>query len=298
MKIPDQTSSRGISIRLIHLAMIVCVVVIAALLVFSTFRSSRVFSTLSQETENYVVRQNAAHDLMEASDYLTEMVQRFTLGGETKFLDNYFEEAFVSKRRETAILVMSDNKADENLIRQLQEAMEESLTLMYREYYAMKLVIEAKGIQDYPDTLKAIELKEEDDFLSADEKMERAQAMVMGSEYYESKETIRTKLRTNLDTLEQMMSQTRQNTTEQMTRDLNNERIIVIVLTVTMIILVGLMAYLITLPLIRAIQCAKRGEKLPLTGAKEIRQLAEIQNEMIDALAPKEEREDQPATKE
>ena len=44
-------------------------------------------------------------------------------------------------------------------------------------------------VQDYPDTLKAIELKEEDDFLSADEKMERAQAMVMGSEYYESKET-------------------------------------------------------------------------------------------------------------
>ena len=89
----------------------------------STLRSSDVFTTLSSATDNYIVRQKAAHDLMEASDYLTENVQRFTLTGDVKYLNQYFEEANVSKRRDQALITMSENHADENLIRQLQEAL-------------------------------------------------------------------------------------------------------------------------------------------------------------------------------
>ena len=69
---------KAISIRLVHILMLVCAAVIVLLLVFSTRQSSSVFSMLSSETENYIVRQKAAHDLMEASDFLTENVQRFT----------------------------------------------------------------------------------------------------------------------------------------------------------------------------------------------------------------------------
>ena len=79
----------GISIHVIHIAMILCAVVIIVLLLLSTVQTSNVFSALSRETGNYLTRQKAAHDLMEASDYLTEMVQRFTLEGDTVYLDNY-----------------------------------------------------------------------------------------------------------------------------------------------------------------------------------------------------------------
>ena len=260
-------SSEGISLRVLHVAMVVCAVIISLLLIFSTYQSSNVFNTLNKATGNYIVRQEAAHELMEASDYLTEMVQRFTLEGDTKYLDNYFEEAFVSKRREASISSMAESEAEEVLVGQLQAAMDESTSLMYREYYAMKLVIEAKEIRDYPETLRAIELKEEDTFLSADEKMELAQEMVLGPEYYEKKEIIRTNLRSSLQTLDKLMTTTRQNTTAELNKELTIIRVVIIVLTLVILLLIYLTARLGTIPLMDAEKRAEAGEPIPVTGA-------------------------------
>ena len=77
MKNNRQKNSEGISLRVLHIAMVVCAVIISLLLIFSTYQSANVFTTLNKATGNYIVRQEAAHELMEASDYLTEMVQRF-----------------------------------------------------------------------------------------------------------------------------------------------------------------------------------------------------------------------------
>ena len=278
----------GISIRLIHGAMILCAVIIAVLLIVSTYQSSSVFSILSKETDNYITRQKAAHDLMEASDYLTEMVQRFTLDGNTEFLDNYFEEAFVSKRREASIMSMSENGTDQAHLTQLQEAMDESLSLMYREYYAMKLVIDAREIRDYPETLRAIELKEEDSFLPAEEKMEKAQKMVMDNEYYTSKEEIRTKLKTELNMLDETMARTRQETSAKLMRNLAVQRTVIIILVAVLLVLIWLTAKMSSLPLIGASASIRKKEKIDVTGAREFRELAESYNEMIDALHQQE----------
>ena len=270
----------GISIHVIHIAMILCAVVIIVLLLLSTVQTSNVFSALSRETGNYLTRQKAAHDLMEASDYLTEMVQRFTLEGDTVYLDNYFDEAFVSKRREAAILSMSENNAESSLVQQLQEAMDESQTLMYREYYAMKLLIDAREIRNYPETLRAIELKEEDIFLSPEAKTDLAQRMVMGSEYYASKEIIRTKLKTALDNLDDQMARARQETSGQMVQELSVVRAVVIVLVLVLVLLIVLTARLSTLPLLRAVDSVRQQKEIPAAGSKEFRLLAESYNEL------------------
>ena len=107
MKNGKTNESSGVSIKVVHAAMLVLGVLLILLLVFSSIKSSTVFTRLNKETGNYIVRQKAAHDLMEASDYLTEMVQRFTLEGDTQYLDNYFEEAFGNKRREASITCMA-----------------------------------------------------------------------------------------------------------------------------------------------------------------------------------------------
>ena len=282
----DKTRIReeGISLRVIHIAMIICAVVISMLLVFSTYQSAGVFSTLSRATEEYTVRQEAAHELMEASDYLTEMVQRFTLEGDTQYLDNYFEEVFVSRRREAAITSMAGNESEKELVAQLQEAMNESSSLSYREYYAMKLVIEAREIRDYPDTLRGVELKEEDTLLTEDEKTELAREMVMGTEYYQRKEIIRTKLRSTLETLDQLMAATRKSTSADLNSKLTLTRVLIAVLTAAIIFLIWLTAKLGTLPLMEAGRRAEAGERIPVTGAKEFRRLAGKYNTMLEKL--------------
>ena len=279
MKNRKTAKGAGISIRVTHLAMLILGVLLILLLFFSSYKSSNVFTQLSRETGNYAVRQKAAHDLMEASDYLTEMVQRFTLEGDTQYLDNYFEEAFGNKRREASITTMAENDAEQVLVDQIQEALNESNTLMFREYYAMKLVIDAKEIRSYPDQLRGVELKEEDSYRSADEKMELAQKMVMGTEYYVKKEIIRNDMKASLNTLDKMMASTREETTAQLNRELSLTRVFIIIIAVLLLAIIGLSAWLGTVPLIRAAKCAEKGEPVPEVGAKEFRYLARSYNE-------------------
>jgi len=70
---------------------------------YSTFHLAVSFQRLTHATEEQIELRKAARELMDASDYLTEKVQRFTVQGDTKFLDEYFTEAFETNRREEAI---------------------------------------------------------------------------------------------------------------------------------------------------------------------------------------------------
>ena len=283
MKNGKTNESSGVSIKVVHAAMLVLGVLLILLLVFSSIKSSTVFTRLNKETGNYIVRQKAAHDLMEASDYLTEMVQRFTLEGDPQYLDNYFEEAFGNKRREASITTMAENDAEQTLVDQIQAALNESNSLMFREYYAMKLVIDAKEIRNYPDTLRGVELKEEDSYKSPEEKMDLAQEMVMGTEYYARKAVIRNDLKAGLNTLDKMMAETRSETTAQLNSELATIRVFIIIVGVLLLIIIGLSACLGTIPLIRAAKCAQNGEAVPVVGAKEFRYLASSYNKLTGA---------------
>jgi len=279
-------TQKGFSLKVMHIITVCFAVIIAGLLVFSTYQSSTVFTTLDKATGNYIVRQKAAHDLMEASDYLTEMVQRFTLEGDTQYLNNYFDEAFVSRRRESSITAMAESDTDQSLIDQVQKAMDESTSLMLREYYAMKLVIDAKAITNYPETLSAIELKNEDSLLSPDAKMKLAQEMVMGSEYYARKEIIRTNLKAGMEALDKQMSSTRQETSAKLNRQLSLVRIIVICIAGVVLILIALTSSLGTIPLLKAYDAVRKGRKLPLTGSREYREVADNYNRMYEKQNP------------
>ena len=282
----------GISIKVVHAAMLVLGLLLILLLVFSSYKNTNVFTRLNKETGNYIVRQKAAHDLMEASDYLTEMTQRFTLEGDTQYLDKYFEEAFGNQRREAAITSMAENEAEQTLINQIQEALNESNKLMYREYYAMKLVIDAKEIKTYPDKLRGVELKPEDMNLNAEEKMDLAQKMVMGTEYYAQKELIRNDLKAGLNTLDNIMTTARTETTAQLNSEMNTVRIFIIIVSVLLLIIIALSAYLGTIPLIKAAKCAQNGEAIPVTGAKEFRYLASSYNKLTGAKENNEDDDD------
>ena len=273
----------GISIRVIHVLVLVCVAAIVALLVFSTRQSSDVFSTLSSETNNYIVRQKAAHDLMEASDYLTENVQRFAETGDEIYLDRYFEEAEVSRRRENAINAMNESHADANLVRQLEEALTGSKNLMHDEYLAMEIVIEELDLDTkYNEKLEPY--KQDAASVSANNGMEAAQELVMGNGYYAKKEEIRTNLKNALEMLDDEMSAARRKTSAELTKDLTVTRILIALLVVVLLLLVLVLATQCTIPLLTAFRCKEKKEHIPMIGSREFRALSASYNEMYDRL--------------
>ena len=181
----------GISLRGIHIWMIIILVLVTSTVVFTTYQLKLTFFRFETSYKEHSELQKAVHELMDASDYLTEQVQRFTVSGDRKFLDQYFTEAFETNRRENALSKMNADPDTQAALEQLQKAMEWSVELMNQEYYAMRLVIEAKGYTEYPDVLKNIELTAEDYALSDEDKIRLATELVLNDEYYMQKENIR-----------------------------------------------------------------------------------------------------------
>ena len=277
-----QNPETGISLRTIHFWLIAGSVILCSLMFFSTYHLSESFRHLTEASEEQIELRKAARELMDASDYLTENVQRFTVSGDQKFLDQYFQEAFEANHREEAIALMSGRTEAEAALQKLQAAMDNSVRLMEREYYAMRLVIEAKGLKGYPDVLDSVALSAEDQALSANLKMRKATEMVLDDAYYAQKEEIRTNMKASLDELEQMAYDTDASALEALRDEMLFVRIVIILQTIGIIFMVWLTSRLGIHPVLNAVERIKADSPIPEVGANEFRYLARAYNKMYE----------------
>lgn len=282
MDILKKIKDEGISLRVVYKLLLVIAIIASSLLLYATYHSSATFYRLSDATDEFIELQKAAYELMDASDYLTESVQRFTVDGNVRFLNDYFTEAFETNRREDAIEKMSRNANSAAALQELQQAMSESVQLMDREFYAMKLVIEAKGIRNYPEILDTVELTPEDAALSEQEKMDLAQTMVLDDVYYDQKDLIRMDMRQSLEQLELLTHSTQKNSTQEMKTSLKMVRILIIIQTIGIMVMVWLTARLGINPVLQAVEKIQEDNPLPVIGAIEFRYLARTYNKMYN----------------
>ena len=225
----EKMRSDGISLRAVHSFLIVIAALVSAILLYATSHSSATFERLSDATDEFIEMQEGTHQLLDASDYLTDQVQLFAIDGEREYLDNYFTEAYETRRREAAIELLSKNPEYESARRKLQDAMDSSVALMDIEYYAMKLVIEAKGYTDYPELLRDVELKPEDAALSPDAKIHLAQVTLVGREYNFLKEQIRADMRSSVTELESITHTAQQQSEQDLKTELTIVRVTIVI---------------------------------------------------------------------
>lgn len=276
------TNNKGISLRTINISLIIGAVLVSVLMFVSTFRLSSSFRRVTETSEQQIELRKAARELMDASDYLTEKVQRFTVTADMRFVQEYFDEAFIAHHREEAISRMSTGTASEEALKVLKDAMKESLALMNTEYYAMKLVIEAKGYTDYPELLQSIELSDSDKALSPQEKMRLATEMVLNDEYYNHKYLIRENMTISLDELEKMAYDKDEDAMAALSNELKLVRVVIILQTFGIVILVWLTTKLGIHPVLNAVDRIKEDSPIPEGGAVEFRYLAKAYNKMYE----------------
>lgn len=281
MTLEEQNMNKGISLRTIHALLVIVALVVSCMMFYSTRQMSKSYEITASSSKEHVELRKAAMELMDASDYLTEKVQRFTVDGNTAFMNEYFYEAFQLNRREEAIIKMAQGRSN-SAIKALMEAMDSSVILMRREYYAMRLVVEAKGYTEYPSELNSVELSKRDLGLSPEAKMRLATEMVLDSEYFKRKDRIRAKVKNIMEELELTA-----NETDRRTRDSFNKEIsvvwIVIALQVTGIFfLVWLTSRLGINPVLNAVDRIKSNSPIPEVGANEFRYLARAYNKMYE----------------
>nr|MCR5672117.1 hypothetical protein [Lachnospiraceae bacterium] len=276
----EKKTKKGISVRVIHIWLIAVTILMAGTVIYCTYRLTSTFFHLTAGAEEHLELEKAAHDLMEASDYLTEKVQRFTVDGDMRFLNEYFDEAFVENRREDALARMNVDEKTTAALEQLQQAMNSSVKLMDREYYAMKLVIEAKGYTDYPELLHEIELTNEDALLSPEMKMRRATEMVLDDEYYKQKDAIRADMKNSLNEVDELMQETQNAELAALQKETVIVRIVILILTLFILFMVWLTSYLELGPILKAVEMIKEDRPIPEVGVDEFRYLAQAYNKM------------------
>jgi len=270
----------GVSLRKIHNWLIVIVVLLSCLLIYTTYRVTSSFMHVKNASEENIALGNAVHGLMDASDYLTEMVQRFAVTGDSRFMDQYYFEAFASKRREQALAELKKNQNATEVLEHLQEAMRHSVKLMDREYYAMRLVIEAKGLKKFPDMLKGVTLSSEDAALSPEAKMQRATNMVLGEDYYVEKNRIRTEVQKSVRLVEKMTEKVQTEAMVSYQIELNLARAGIVLNIMAILFVVWLTSSLGINPILKAVDQIKSDSPIQENGANEFRYLAKAYNNL------------------
>lgn len=74
-----------------------------ALFTATTLFSHANFRKLQAATDKYILCQQAALELEDGSNYLTEQIRLYAITGESTYRDAYLEELYVTQRREHAL---------------------------------------------------------------------------------------------------------------------------------------------------------------------------------------------------
>ena len=261
---------------------IVLTIVVAAVFMFTTVQGSNKFKETQAMTKQYITCENAANQLQDASDYLTEQVRLYAITGKNEYMSLYFEEANFTQRREGAVKDLEKYFAGSEAFEKLQDALDNSTELMETEYYSMRLVSEAMGRAEgaWPDEIKNVELSGADKRLTDSKKMEKARRLVSDDFYQGMKEEISGNVTQCVNSL---LRQTRNSQSkafsdfEVLCRNLEIGTVIVVILMVSICLMIR---KLVVTPLIVYGNSIQKGEIFPIVGALELQNLAETYNKV------------------
>ena len=275
----------GLSIRRLNLAMAFVILVISIALLFATFSAKSGYSRMRDNTDVYIRWEKNANDLQLASDYLTEQVRCFVETGKREYLDNYFEEADVTQRREKALESILQFVGDSQAYRSLESAMAESVMLMEREYYAMRLTIAAYGYDytEFPEAIQKVELSETDALLSRARQGELARTKVFDDVYHKRKDTISRHVQACLDKLAEEIDDEQYTTADRLDAMLFQQRVLIIAAILVTLFTMLLTMLLVISPLLHAVMYIRADQPIPIRGSNEFRFLAKTYNLMYEA---------------
>ena len=185
---------RGIRLRTAAIVFALIAVVTAIALFVADAAVAKGYRRIELASDRYISAQLAATGMETGSDYLTDRVHSFVATGEQNYLDDFFEEVKVIRRRDLAVEKLAEllEGRDDEALEQLNTALTLSNELVEVEYHAMRLMLEAGeyDMNTIPEEIAGIALSAEESAMSPEELRERAKTLVFGNNYVHYKERI------------------------------------------------------------------------------------------------------------
>ena len=274
----------GVSLLEINFCFMFLAIMISGILFWSMYRTNKLNQEMNNTTVQMTSLKESSYMMQLASDYLTEQMRCFAVTGEMKYLDNYFEEAKVTKRREKALESLEEVYGNNDSVRNLTISMAESIDLMNLEYYAARLAYSAYGydISTAPEEIQAVELSDEDRALSKEKQKSRAAELLFSEEYRQRKEAISEHLLSCLNQITMEIQLSHDKATQKQNKQVFGEHLLTVILILIMIGIVFLTYGLIIHPLQKCVELIRDEKSIPPTGAYEIKFLAKTYNLMYN----------------
>ena len=274
----------GLPLGKLNYVMAAVTLVISLLLIRATYRASDGYVRVNSATENYISWEQSASSIRDATDYLTEQARGFVMTGEKRYIENYFNEVNVQRRRESAMEALRGTGSPESYA-MLEDAIAQSQEQMSIEYYAMRLTVSAYGYNpsDFPEEIRATAILSHDAGLSGGEKQERARELLLDSGYLEKKAAIDEDLRDYLTVLEEETENRQRDAAGEMRQLLETQRFLIIALIMIFAVIILMNTLLVIDPLMSGILHIRAEQPVPVSGAYEFQFLARTYNQMFES---------------
>lgn len=282
-----KSNVRGVSVRHVNFAIMALSVLLYTALLFISFQAAREYTDMKEATDLYISCQENAALVTAGSDYLTEQVRMFTFTLKPEYMENYFHEIHVDRRRELALEQLS-GQASENARTYLSQALDRSNQLTELEIYAMRLIAEAQGLSDLPQEVRDAELFPGHESLSGDEKIALARDTVFGEEYQAKKALISDNVTAFVNDVMSSTQYRQETSMSDLSRAITAQLIACSLLLLLIILIFIMITFLIVKPLQIYIRCIREDKRMEITGAYEFKYLALTYNDIYELNAANE----------
>lgn len=282
MEHTNQKPIQAVRLRRINIALIAVAAVLVLAVVLLAIDTQHNYKSADEATNRYIAAQRSASNLREGSDYLTERVRSFVVGGKAQAITDYFEE-IDSLRRENAITQIEQIVHDNEAIEHLHEALRLSNDLAEIELYAMRLSIEAHGesVTDYPPALQAVQLLESDLALSKEEQDRRSDMLLFDDTYQLYKREINENVAACETLLIAEVDSVLQSSILRLRRDLLLQTVTAGLLILSMLAVALCTYYLMIRPIESVVSSIPQGREVAEQGSYELRYLVRAYNSVF-----------------
>lgn len=275
---------KGVRISTVNIVMILISCMLYILLISATIRASDRYKEVHNSMENYIACEESSALLTEGSAYLTEQARLYTVTLEPEYMDNYFTEVHITRRREMALEQLKIYYDGDAAYEYLLEALQRSNDLMKEEIYAMRLISQAQGYAeaDLPEEVRSAVLEAADQNLSKEDMVQRAREIVFGSHYQEAKDLIAKSVASSMESIHEMTHRKMLDDTAELASTMAMQRRLISVLFVETIATFLMIIMLIIKPLRVHVNCIKEEKMMEVTGSYEFKYLALTYNDIFE----------------
>lgn len=278
-----QKNIKGIRIQTVNFFMIGLSCVLYIMLLAATISVSTQYKDVHLSMDDFAACERDSTLLREGSAYLTEQVRLYTMTADPQYMENYFQEALVSRRREQALASLGENHSSEAAYDYLVAALDHSNELMKPEIQAMRLILEVNGgLEDAPSQVREVQLSVEEQGLSPEEMTERAQELVFGTDYQTAKETIEENLEHSLSSIHEETHLRMINSAQKLEKTMSRQRFLITALFIETIVTFVMIILLIVKPLQIYVKCIREDKLMEIVGSYEFKYLALTYNDIYE----------------